>query len=51
MLLHFFDSSALVKYYQYERGTECVEEIVSNPINRCYILKLGSLEFTSTIAK
>ena len=46
---YFFDTSALVKYFHNEPGTESVTEIVLNPDCGVWVLELAKLEFTSAL--
>jgi len=45
----FFDTSALVKLFHEEEGSETVESLVSSPTNRFWVLDLVRLEFLSAI--
>ena len=47
----FFDTSALVKIYHKEVGTEIVEEIYENPDNKIFISQLSQVEFLSALCK
>lgn len=46
---YFFDTSALVKLFQVENGSEKVEEIVTDPDNDLWVLDLVRIEFLSSI--
>ena len=46
---YFFDTSALVKLFQAENGSEIVEEIVNDPDNDLWVLDLVRIEFLSSI--
>lgn len=46
---YFFDTSALVKLFQVEKGSEIVEEIVKDPDNDLWVLDLVRIEFLSSI--
>ncbi len=46
---YFFDTSALVKLFQAEEGSELVEEIVNDPKNELWVLDLVRIEFFSSI--
>ena len=46
---YFFDTSALVKLFQAENGSEMVEEIVNDPDNDLWVLDLVRIEFLSSI--
>ena len=46
---YFFDTSALVKLFQVEKGSEIVEEIVNDPDNDLWVLDLVRIEFLSSI--
>ena len=48
---YFFDTSALVKIYHKEVGTELVEEIYENPENTIYISHLTKVELISALCK
>jgi len=48
---YFFDTSALVKVYHKEVGTELVEEIYENPENTIYISHLTKVELISALCK
>ncbi len=47
----FFDTSALVKYFYYEMGTEQVSALIENPDNSLWILELARTEFLSALLK
>jgi len=40
----FFDTSALVKLFSNEQGSETVKELVTNPANPIYALDLAVIE-------
>ena len=46
---YFFDTSALVKLFQVENGSEIVEAIVNDPDNDLWVLDLVRIEFLSSI--
>ncbi len=47
---HFFDSSALVKLYHPEAGTQAVDQIVNAPENLVLVSRLTLAELTSAFA-
>jgi predicted nucleic acid-binding protein len=46
---YFFDTSAFVKFYRDEKGTDVVEEIIQNEINQIMVMELLRLEFVSAL--
>jgi len=47
----FFDTSALVKYFHEEEGTDIVTPIIENMDNEVWISELAFVEFTSALHK
>ncbi len=47
----FFDTSALVKIYHREIGTEMVEDIYENTNNKLFISQLSKVEYISALCK
>lgn len=47
----FFDTSALVKFFIEEQGTEKVESLVLDKNNNLYIFELAEVEFYSALYK
>ncbi len=47
----FFDTSALVKYFHYEIGTEQVYDLIDNSLHSIWILELARTEFLSALLK
>lgn len=45
----FFDTSALVKLFHIEEGSEIVEELLSSPENDLWVLDLVRLEYLSVV--
>ena len=45
----FFDTSALVKFFHEEEGTDIVTELILDQNNEVWISELGRLEFISTV--
>ncbi len=45
----FFDTSALVKLFSNEAGSETVKELVTNPANNIYVLDLALIELQSAV--
>lgn len=45
----FFDTSALVKFFHEEIGTELVTQLINNPQNEVWISELTIVEFLSVI--
>ena len=50
-MILFFDTSALVKFYQEEEGTELVTELVLERSSNLMISELASLEFISALMR
>lgn len=48
-MILFFDTSALVKYFQREEGTDVVIHLVNDPQNTIWLSDLARLEFISAI--
>jgi hypothetical protein len=51
MPLYFFDTSALVKRYHTEAGSETVDEIFNDPEGTFFIANITMTEFTSAFAR
>jgi len=47
----FFDTSALVKFYQEEEGTDLVSELILERSNNLMISELARLEFISSLMR
>lgn len=47
----FFDTSALCKYYESERGTDNVTALLSSKSNKCFVSRLAVVEMFSAFAK
>lgn len=45
----YFDTSALVKYFHNENGTDVVTELIHNEVNICWILEIAHLELSSAV--
>ncbi|MBT9146274.1 MAG: hypothetical protein DDT40_01961 [candidate division WS2 bacterium] len=45
----FFDTSALVKFFHEEPGTEIVTDLINNPSNNIFVSDLTRLEFISVL--
>jgi len=45
----FFDTSALVKFFHEEKGTDIVTELILDHNNEVWISELGRLEFISAV--
>jgi predicted nucleic acid-binding protein len=45
----FFDTSALVKYFHVEEGTEQVTTLINDPDNDIWVLELARVEFISAL--
>ncbi len=45
----FFDTSALVKYFHPEAGTDKVVELIDNPKNKIWVSDLARIEFISAL--
>jgi predicted nucleic acid-binding protein len=50
-MICFFDTSALVKLFHIEKGSDTVEAIISNHENEIWVLELVRLEFFSSISR
>jgi uncharacterized protein len=48
---YYFDTSALVKFYHVEDGTDTVSELIRKPGNIVYISELAKLEFVSALLR
>ena len=48
---YFFDTSAVVKFYHQETGTEWVESVFSDGESTIVISELTTVEFDSAVAK
>lgn len=46
---YFFDTSALVKYFHYEKGSDLVTKIIQAKANRIWVLELAGSEFLCTL--
>lgn len=51
MSTYYFDSSAMVKNYQSEKGTQRVQSLLSAPDARFAVSRLSVVEVTSALAK
>jgi predicted nucleic acid-binding protein len=40
----FFDTSALVKFFRREEGTDVVSSLITDPENRVWVSELAKLE-------
>lgn len=49
-MIYFFDSSALVKYYTNEKGSEQVTAIIQDPDTYLFISQLACIEIKSSLA-
>ena len=49
--VYFLDTSALVKLYHQERGTEIVEALAAEPTAQLWISDLARAEFHSTFVR
>jgi len=47
----FFDTSAIVKRYAKESGSDRVNEIISNDANSVYLLNISTVEFCSALKR
>ena len=45
----FFDTSALIKFFHEEEGSEIVTKLISSQENKIWILELVRIEFTSAL--
>jgi predicted nucleic acid-binding protein len=45
----FFDTSALVKYFHVEEGTEQVTALINDSHNEIWVLELARIEFISAL--
>ncbi len=45
----FFDTSALVKFFHVESGSEIVTQIMEHPASEIWMSELARLEFTSAL--
>lgn len=48
-MIIFYDTSALVKFFHEEMGTDIVTEQINNQENKIYISELSGLEFVSAL--
>lgn len=48
-MILFFDTSALVKFFHEEEGTETVTQLINSSDNKIYVLDLCKLEFFSAL--
>ena len=46
---HFFDTSALVKYFHHEAGTPRVTDLILDPENEIWVSDLARVEFLSAL--
>ena len=46
---YFFDTSALVKFFHEEAGTELVTQLINEPENEVWISELTIVEFLSVM--
>lgn len=46
---YYFDTSALVKLFSNEHGSEKVKELVNNPENEIWVLELALIELLSAV--
>jgi predicted nucleic acid-binding protein len=51
MPVYYFDTSALVKHYQIESGTELVDAVLANPANRVVVGRFGIAEAISALTR
>ena len=49
-MILFFDTSALVKYFHVEEGTEQITALINDPNNEIWILELARIEFIGLIS-
>ncbi len=47
----FFDTSALVKYYYEEYGSDYVTKLIQDPTNEIFISEISIIEFVSSLYK
>ena len=45
----FFDTSALVKFFHQEKGTDIVTDLILEQNNEVWISELGRLEFVNAV--
>lgn len=45
----FFDTSALVKFFHEEEGTETISNLILDPNNDVWILELSRLKFCGSL--
>jgi len=48
-MIYFFDTSALVKLFSDEVGSDKVRELVMNPLSENYILELALIELLCAV--
>jgi len=48
-MILFFDTSALVKFFHNENGTEAVTDLLNSQENKIWISELVNLEFLSAL--
>ncbi len=48
-MILFFDTSALVKYFHVEKGTEQVTTLINDSNNEIWVLELARIEFISAL--
>jgi uncharacterized protein len=46
---HYLDTSALVKLFSTEPGSEKIKELVNNPENEIWVLELALIELLSAV--
>ena len=50
-MILYFDTSALVKLFSDEAGSESVKQLVNNPSNEVIVLELALIEILSAVEK
>ena len=50
-MILFFDTSALVKYFHYESGTEIVTQLIDSKENQIWVLDIARIEFFSALSR
>ncbi len=48
---NFLDTSALVKHYHQEAGTDVIEQVLQGPASTCFISRLTTVELHSVFAR
>jgi len=51
MSIYYFDSSALIKRYHYELGTDVVDRIIENEDSEIYVSSISLIEVISTLRR